>query len=152
MPKSRTRKKKKPNKKNSQKEVRNYDGIEIIRKGKIVTIRNTMSEIEHANYLQQLKENRPKAYSEIKDLIDNVVENINRYDKLLILGGIASYGYMKMWTDKSDDGLAETTVEYCLSIALTTPNINKGKIPTPDVLNNIYSKLIKIRDIQSAVV
>jgi len=145
MAKSRVRKKKKYKPKTGKKEIVNLPGIEIIRKGKNILVRNTMSVDEHAAYLKQLQENRPKVYDEIKVLIQQTVDKINTYDKLLILGGIASYGYMKILTDDSDDGLSETTIEYCQSIATASPNLNKGKVPTSEILNDIYEDLIKIR-------
>jgi hypothetical protein len=145
MPKSRGRKKKKPKQKARNREIVNLPGMQIIRKGKNLFWKNTMTEDEHAAYLKQLQENRPKLYDEIKEMIQQTAEKINSYDKILVLGGIASYGYMKMLTDESDDGLSETTIEYCQSIATATPNINKGKVPTPDILNEIYEALVTIR-------
>lgn len=144
MPRSRNRKKK--NKKNvSKREVVKRDGIEIVRKGKNIFISNKRTEEEHNACIKQLRENRPKVYEEIKEIIQETVDLINSYDKVLILGGIASYGYSKMLSDESDDGLSETTIEYCQSIATATPNTNKGKVPTGDILFRIYESLIKIR-------
>lgn len=145
MPKSRVRKKKKTKGKTTSKEIANLPGMQIIRKGKNILVKNTMTEDEHAAYLKQLHENRPKVYTELKELIQITVEKINAYDKILVLGGIASYGYMKMLTDEADDGMSETTIEYCQSIATATPNTNKGKIPTGEVLDEIYEALVKIR-------
>jgi len=145
MPKSKVRKKKKSKPKVDRKEVINLPGMQIIRKGKNIFMKNTMNEDEHAAYLKQLQENRPKVYDEIKDLINQTVDKINSYDKILVLGGIASYGYMKMLIDESDDGKYETTIEYCQSIATATPNLNKGKVPTPEILKEIYELLITIR-------
>lgn len=145
MSKSKVRKKKKSKPKAANKEIITLPGMQIIRKGKNIFMRNTMSQDEHAAYLKQLQENRPKVYDEIKELIQRTIDKINAYDKLLVLGGIASYGYMKMLTDESDDGLSETTIEYCQSIATSTPNLNKGKIPTGETLNEIYEALVSIR-------
>lgn len=145
MPKSRNRKKKKSKPKENKKEVVNLHGIKIIRKGKNLHIRNTRTKEEHEAYIKQLQENRPKVYEEIIHLIQHTVEQINAYDKILVLGGIASYSYMKMLTEEADDGISETTIEYCQSIATATPNSNNGKVPTPEVLNGIYESLVTIR-------
>lgn len=147
MPRSRNRKKKPKKKKKitPKKEVIRVNGIEIIRKGKNIFYTNKRTEEEHTAFIKQLKEDRPKVYEEIKKLIDETVSLINAYDKILIVGGIASFGYNKMLTDESDDGLSETTIEYCQSIATATPNINKGKVPTGETLFKIYESLVEIR-------
>jgi hypothetical protein len=146
MPRSRKRKSKKKKKNSSKKKKINYSGIEVIRKGKNILVKNKRTEEEQAAYIKQLRENRPKVYDEIKNLIKETVDLINAYDKILILGGIASYGYFKMLSDEFDDGLAETTIEYCQSIATATPNTNKGRVPTEKTLDKIYESLIKIRN------
>lgn len=145
MPRSKVRKKKKSKKKDSNKEVMDLGGIKVIRKGKNIFIHNKRTKDEHTAYMKQLQENRPKVYEDIKKLIEQTVVLINSYDKILVLGGIASYGYMKILTDESEDGLAETAIEYCQSIATATPNINLGKIPKGDALDKIYDALITIR-------
>ena len=145
MAKSKIRKKKKPKAKNTKKEVFIRGGMELIRKGKNVFIRNRMTEEEHAQYIEQIKENHPKIYKQAKELIDEVVEKINSFDKIFVLGGIASFSYMKVLSDNSDDSFSETVIEYCQSIALATPNDNKGKLPTGEVLQQIRELLIKIR-------
>lgn len=145
MAKSRVRKQPKPKNKKVKKEVFAKGGMEIIRKGRNIFIRNKMTEEEHAQYIEQIKENYPKIYEQIKELIEEAVNKINSFDKIFILGGIASYSYMKILSDNSDDSFSETVIEYCQSIAMATPNINKGKLPTGEVLHQIREILIKIR-------
>jgi len=146
MPKSKGRKKKnKPKKKSSTKEIVRLNGVELIRKGRNVFVKSTLNEQQHQEYMQQIKDNHPKVYEEIKGLINEVVEVINNYDKIFVLGGIAAFGYNQMISNPEDDGLSETLIEYCLSIALATPNVNKGVIPSGTVLTFINNSLIKIR-------
>ncbi|PWT75617.1 MAG: hypothetical protein C5B59_08330 [Bacteroidetes bacterium] len=63
--------------------------------------------------------NKYKYMTNIKEMIQQTSEKINSYDKILFLGRIASYGYIKMSTDESEDGISETTIEYCQSIAIS---------------------------------
>jgi hypothetical protein len=146
MPKSKGRKsKKKTSKKFIKKEVVRLNGVEIVRKGRNVFMKSILTPEEREAYIKQIKENHPKVYDEIKILIDEVVTLINQYDKIFVLGGIAAFGYNKMISDSSDDGLSETLIEYCLSIALATPNVNKNNKPTGKILGTINENLIKIR-------
>lgn len=146
MPKSKGRKnKKKTPKKVTKKEVVRLNGVEIVRKGRNVFMKSILTPEEREAYIRQIKENHPKVYDEIKVLIDEVVNLINQYDKIFVLGGIAAFGYNQMISDSSDDGLSETLIEYCLSIALATPNVNKNIKPTGKILGTINENLIKIR-------
>lgn len=146
MPKSKGRKnKKKTPKKLIKKEIVRLNGVEIVRKGRNVFMKSILTLEEREAYIKQIKENYPKVYDEIKVLIDEVVTSINQYDKIFVLGGIAAFGYNKMISDSSDDGLSETLIEYCLSIALATPNVNKNIKPTGEILGTINESLIKIR-------
>lgn len=146
MPKSKGRKnKKKIPKKVTKKEVVRLNGVEIVRKGRNVFMKSILTPEEREAYIMQIKENHPKVYDEIKVLIDEVVNLINQYDKIFVLGGIAAFGYNQMISDSSDDGLSETLIEYCLSIALATPNVNKNIKPTGKILGTINENLIKIR-------
>ncbi len=146
MPKSKGRKKPKKIKgRFVKKEVRNINGVKIVRKGRNVFMKSTLTAEEREAYLKQIRENYPKVYEEIQALISEVVMLINQYDKIFVLGGIAAFGYNKMLTDPSDDGLSETLIEYCQSIAMATPNSQKGKKPTGKDLGRINDLLIKIR-------
>jgi hypothetical protein len=113
MPKSKGRKKKKHPKNNSKKQITRSNGMEIVRKGRNVYVKSSLSEEQHQAYLEQIKENHPKAYEEIKKLIDETVTLINEYDKIFVIGGIAAFGYNQMISNPADDGLSETLIEYC---------------------------------------
>jgi hypothetical protein len=78
-------------------------------------------------------------------MISEVVSLINEYDKVFILVGLASYYYYNLISDPTEDGLSEVNLEYLQSIALATPNINAGKLPTGDVLKKISELLDQIR-------
>lgn len=141
------RKQKKTTSKNkyNHKEVIDYGYAEVIRKGKHVFVRNKLTADEHAAYLIQLKENRPKFYDEIKEKIIRVADLINMFDKVFVIGGIAAKGYFHIISDKKDDGKSELAIEYCQSIALATPNTNKGIMPDNESMNQIYDLLVEIR-------
>ncbi|HMK24876.1 MAG TPA: hypothetical protein VK483_02520 [Chitinophagaceae bacterium] len=144
MPRSRHRKKPKTKRPKIKVEKIDHGWGEIVRKGKDIFFRNKMTEEQHQQYMQQLRDNRPKAYAEIRQLIDELVGLINKYDKLLVLGSIGSYCYEKMY-NQEDDGLSETAMEYLLSIALVTDNKNNGVAPEIDDLHKIVELLNKIR-------
>jgi hypothetical protein len=124
----------------------NLGWAKIVRKGRHVFMKNTMNSTEHEAYKQQLRENRPKVYAEIKEMIAEAVDLINRYDKLIALSALAGFYYETMLTDSDDDGKAYLALEYLQSIALTSPDVNSGKIPDPQVLTKITELLQKIRD------
>jgi hypothetical protein len=120
--------------------------IEVVRKGKNIFFNKEFTEEQQNELLESIRENRPKLYDETKRLITRTVELINEYDKIYILGGIASYGLDQMMVNKkTDDGLAETVIEYCQSVALATENINRGKVPPDTVLYEIYHNIKTIR-------
>ncbi|MBF4485768.1 hypothetical protein [Flavobacterium sp. CSZ] len=145
MPKSKGRKKKKHPNTKSKKDITRSNGMEIVRKGRNVYVKSSLNEQQHQSYLEQIKENHPKAYEEIKNLINETVDLINQYDKIFVIGGIAAFGYNQMISNPADDGLSETLIEYCLSIALATSNSNINVLPTGEVLTEINERLIKIR-------
>lgn len=146
MPESRGRKKKnKPKKKTPRVKVTDYGFVEVVRKGKNLIVKNKMSADEHAAYLQQLRENRPKFYLELQQMIARAVDMINTYDKLIVVGSLASQAYYTSLTDSADDAQSEIILEYVLSIAVATPNEHKGKIPPARVLVELSSLLKKIR-------
>lgn len=148
--KGRKKKKKPSKKKHNKKTIFNDGALEFIQKGRNIFIKNVMSPEQHKEYLEQLRANYPKAYEEIRLLIKRAVELINSYDKVLIIGGIAAYGMELMRKRDSDDSIPETSIEYCQSIATATENINKGKVPTGEILKEIYDLLSKIRKYFSA--
>jgi hypothetical protein len=148
MPVSRSRKPKKSNKKpqSKNKEIFRDGPMEIIRQGRHIFMRNRMTEAQHQQYIEQVKEGRPKAYEEIKVMIADVKAMIDNYDRLFVLSGLSAMCLLKMQTDREDDGLSEVTLEYAQSLILADKeNPNKGKLPDHNALISILEKLKEIR-------
>lgn len=147
MPKSHVRKKSKKSKKSVPKVDEVFDGgwYEVTRSGKNVFSRLKMTKEEHQQWINQIKDNLPKFFEEIKTKIKEAVDLINSYDKIFVLGGIASIASNKMITIQDDNSDAETAMEYCQSIAMATDNSNKSKRPDSDTLDKIYELLTSIR-------
>lgn len=143
MPVSKGRKKKSKSKKSSSPtRVFENNGIKISQKGNMTYIQNKRSEKEQKDFIEGLKENRPVVYEKLKSQIQDVIDDIQQYDKITLLGIISSYMVAKQF---EDDGKGEVTLEYAQSICLAGPNDNKGKLPTYDDGNRIIGKLIEIR-------
>jgi hypothetical protein len=148
MPVSRSRKPKKSNKKQSStnKEIFKDGPIEIKRQGRHIFMSNRMTEAQHQQYIEQVKEGRPKAYEEIKAMIADVKAKIDSYDRLFVLSGLSAMCLFKMQTDREDDGLSEVTLEYAQSLILADKdNPNKGKIPDHNAMVSILDALKEIR-------
>lgn len=148
MPKSSIRKKKLRKKPPKKKYDEYFDGgyYEVIRKGRNVFTRLKMTEEEHAQWMLQIKENRPKLYNEIKQLINEVTGLINSYNKIFIIAGIVSFAFDEWESNPEvDDSDPELAIEYCHSIALTSGNSNHGILPSKEILNKIYELLKTIR-------
>lgn len=149
MPQSRKRKIKKP-KKTSKKikydEVFDGGWYEVARRGRNVFQRLKMTKEQREEWMKQIEENVPKFYEEIKTKIERVVALINQYDKIFIIGGVASVAMddhlANLEEDTSDP---ETSIEYCQSIVLATPNTNIGVIPAIEVIKDIYEQLKQIK-------
>ncbi len=143
--KNRNKKKKRLNKKKKMdNEVFDDGSMRFERKGKNIFMSNSMPEEEHATWLKQIKANRPLFYLDIRQQIDKLVETINSYDKIFVLGGIASYATQKMISDESDDGVSEIAMEYCQSIALANHNRSSLR-PNAENLKEIFESLVKIK-------
>lgn len=151
MPKSRGRKKKKKSKakKRSNKrpirdrEVFKKDGLEIIREGKNVIFRNNRTTEQHAEFIEQVKKNRPNQLKTIESLVERVIKIFEEYDNLKLLGGLA-YNQMANQFNPSDDGLSEITLELGLSFSVAIEG-NPDKEPTPEIVNELIECLIDIR-------
>jgi hypothetical protein len=143
MPKSKKRYKKQKNKK-SNRQIFDNGWMRAELKGKNIFMKNTLSAGEHDKWLKQLKTNRPLFYADIRSRIEKVVEAINSYDKIFVLGGISSYASQKMRFDETDDGASEIIMEYCQSISLATNNISTLR-PNADNLKEIFESLMQIK-------
>ncbi len=149
MPESRKRKKKKTKKTLTTKKYDEiFDGgwYEVARRGRNVFQRLKMTKEQHEEWMKQIQENIPKFYEEIKAKIEKVVALINKYDKIFVIGGVASVAMDERMTNfEEDTSDPETSIEYCQSIALATANTNVGVIPTTEVIKDIYEQLKQIK-------
>jgi hypothetical protein len=148
VPKSHVRKNKIKKKKVGKEYDEYFDGgyYEVFRRGKNVFSRLKMTKEEHAQWMLQIEENRPKLFEEIKQFIEEVKSLIFAHDKIFIIGGIASLAFDEMENNQgTDDSDPEVAMEYCQSIALTSQNLNSGVPPTKEILDKIYELLKTIR-------
>lgn len=147
MPQSRKRKKnRKTHRPKKYDEV--YDGgwYEVARRGRNVFQRLKMTEEQYQEWMKQIQENVPKFYEEIKGKIEKVVALINQYDKIFVVGGVASVAMVEgMANPEEDTSDPETSIEYCQSIALATANTNSGVIPSIEQIKDIYEQLKQIK-------
>jgi hypothetical protein len=115
--------------------------------------------------LNKAREDRPRYFNWIKNEIETAINMVNKFDKIYVLGGIgaklikASPTFYNQFLetyngpDKDEvederlqnDDEVEVLLEYAMSIATATPNINKNVIPTTEDLQVIYEQLSKIK-------
>ena len=113
----------------------------------------------------QARADRERYFNWIKDEIKIVVDLINRYDKIYVLGGLGArllqsspnlYNqFMETYTgeDKEhaekqknlEDDEIEVLLEYAMSIASASANTNAGVIPTQENIDAIREQLSKIK-------
>ncbi len=113
---------------------------------------------------EQARNNRERYFSEIKSYIEQAISLINGFDKVYILGGLAARHLCSttmlndvlisdvkhsddngIIREKVNDTDAEVILEYAMSIATATPNINEDIIPTQEQIDSIYQLLNKIK-------
>ena len=100
MPVSRGRKKKSKSKKaNSPIRTFEQDGIKISQKGDMTYIHNKRTEQEHLEYIEHVKQNRPAFFENLKEQIQDVIVDIEKYDKFTLLGIISAYAIDKQFED-----------------------------------------------------
>lgn len=115
--------------------------------------------------IAQARKDPPGYIDWIKNEVNTVINLINQYDKIYIIGALgaklieASPNMHNQFLadydgpDKDelegelmiDDEHAEVLLEYVMSIALATPNVNKGNVPTQENIDLIYDQLKKIQ-------
>lgn len=114
-------------------------------------IRKTM-----ADFFENVKENRPEVDMLIKEQIDNVIEYFQKYDKVLLLGGLGlkliantpnmESAIMDVWThihhEYDDD--AEAIMEYALSFGAAIQG-NATVKPTQHDIDELYFLLKKLK-------
>ena len=114
---------------------------------------------------EQARADRERYFNWLKDEMKNVVDLINRYDKIYVLGGLGArllqaspnlYNqFMEIYTgeDKQhaeegkilEDDEIEVLLEYAMSIASASPNANAGNIPTAENIEEIRNQLSRIK-------
>lgn len=115
-----------------------------------------------SNAFAQIKNERERYFTWIKDEIDNAILLINKYDKIYILGAIAAqlientpsaYDQIKdhiqgtntVNLKKNVDEEIEVILEYAINITTATANENVGIIPTDDNIQEIIDQLVRIK-------
>jgi hypothetical protein len=128
----------------NNRDVYRDNGVEIIREGKNIFVKNTMTEEEHAAYIEQLKTNLPIALAEINDKVSEAAKIINSFDKIFVLGGIAGIVVDKLTQDTDKETIGEIVMEYCQSIAMATYN-TESRRPKADDIKKLFDLLTEIR-------
>ncbi len=115
--------------------------------------------------IERAREDRPRYFEWIKNEIEILINLINQFDKVYVLGGLGAqlikstptfYNQFLATFNKldneeiqeeliQDNGEIEILLEYVMNIATATPNSNKGVIPTQDNIESIYQQLSKIK-------
>ena len=156
MPKSKVRKQKKKAAKNlkgkqkSNKKIYKKDGLEIVHEGKNVFMRNFRTPEQHAKFIEEVRQNRPKQLKLIESQIEKVETIFRDYDNLKLLGALA-YNQFVQQSYPEDDGLSEVTLEYGLSFS-TAISGNATVEPSPRIINELIKTLISIRHSYSGYV
>lgn len=151
MPKSRGRKNKKQkskNRKSSKKkldrEIFRQDGLEFIREGKNIFIKNNRTSEEHEKFIEEVKKNRPLQLENVKKAIDKVIYIFENNNPIGLLGGLA-YNEMINQFNPEDDGLSEVITEMGLSFATATNKISHNE-PSAKTINELIKLLSYIRE------
>lgn len=116
--------------------------------------------------LNEARKDRPRYLNWIKEEIEILLNLINRFDKIAVLGGIATRHIKSIPTfynqflenyqgedqDKIDeseklqpDDNIEVLLEYLMNIVTAAPGNNNTTLPTHENLNEIYEQLLKIK-------
>jgi len=115
---------------------------------------------------EQLRENRPKYFDWLKGEIDSVIDQINEFNKVFILGGLGArllkssptlyHELIENNEQIKEDNITqpdiiefddeiELLLEYAMSIATASENNKKKKLPTQNDIDEIYDQLSKIK-------
>lgn len=113
--------------------------------------------IERFRYaFEQARNDRERYLDKIRGHINELIGKISQFDKIYILGGLGAKLLKSATTILSQskkpkdikigetvsndhDEHLEVALEYILSIATATPNLNKGIIPTQEDIDHIYN-------------
>lgn len=115
--------------------------------------------------INEARKDRVKYFDWIKNEIEIAINLINKYDKVYVLGGLGSRlikstptFYNQFLADykgidnndvqdellQSDDEI-EVLLEYAMSVATATSNVNKNTLPTKENIEEIYQQLSKVK-------
>jgi hypothetical protein len=129
--------------KKGDRDVFSSDGLEIIREGKNIFLRNNRTPEQHKEYLERVKNSKPDHLEKIKNQIDEITQIFENYDKIKLLGAL-NYNHIINQFNPQDDGLSEVTLEYGLSFA-TSIKGNSPKAPTAEIINRLIDLLVTVR-------
>jgi hypothetical protein len=85
-------------------------------------------------------------FTELKHDVSVAINEINQYEKIRLIGGIASFKSYGVKGNHSLPNIEETTTEYVMSIALASSNNSKLQMPSAEELASIYAALARIRE------
>ena len=116
--------------------------------------------------IERAREGRPLFFERIKNEIETAITLINKFDKIYVIGGLASrlikcvptlynqflgsyngLGNEEIQEDdliQEDDDI-EILLEYVMNLATATANTNKNVIPSLEDIQSIYDQLSKIK-------
>lgn len=90
---------------------------------------------------------REKLFNEIKEDIETLIDTINSFEKIRLLGALGSVLFEDIkHTRPKLPNILETSVEYALSIALSSPNNRMAIIPSAESMLDVLAKLEKVRE------
>lgn len=147
MPRSRGRKKKKKKKQNRQKrnrEVFRKNGIEVVREGKNIFIKNVRTPEEQKQFLESIKESRPKILESINGYVEQTIKIFEKFDNIKLLGALSSNELINS-DNQTDDELAEVSLELGMSFS-TAIQGNPIEEPSDRILHQLMDCLIEIRN------
>ena len=116
--------------------------------------------------IQKSREDRPRYHQWILSEIEILINLINKFDKIFVLGGLGTKLMRAIPTlhnqfletyegkDKAElneelmlvDDDIEVLLEYAISISTATENLNIGVLPSQKDIDDIYAQLNKIKD------
>lgn len=148
MPTSRNRKQKQKKGKmkdhqNKPDEVIERDGMRWERKGDFSSLQNTRTPEEHAQYIASIPELLKQIELEIAAITQDVIAVFSNHNKIQLLGAL-NYNLLSKQGDSDDDGMAETILEYGLSIAVALPGNPAAKV-TGEIVNELIDILKAMR-------
>ena len=119
-------------------EVFERDGMRMERRGKMTYLHNTRTEEEHQAYLESLPATLAEIDLSIKEGTETIIAYFEAFDNIALLGGLA-INHHENQTDKDDDGMAETILEYAINICAALPVKSKPLPSWEDIEELIFN-------------